>query len=73
MITTVEQYKAILVLFELLESMKLTVSQNTWNTFTEDYGEYEPCEFCDGLQADCNCDDENLHNHCAEYDDEASF
>lgn len=74
MIDSVKKFKTVCTLFDFLDSLGVSVSQNTHNILIQDYGNYEPCQWCGEAAEDCNgeCNDDGP-NYYADYDDEASF
>ena len=73
-IETSEQYNSVLYLDRFL--LKLNIINDTQAfevgaTLVNDFGEFEPCDYCEEPRCECRCDDEP--RYMREYDDGASL
>jgi hypothetical protein len=55
MINSVKSFVAVSGLFDFLDDLGITISQNTHNILSQDYGEFEPCYGCGETSYECTC------------------
>lgn len=69
MIDSVKKFQTVCTLLDFLDSLGVKVSQNTHNVLSQDYGNYEPCQWCGEAMEDCDggCNDDAPDYYADDY------